>query len=226
MDIPLDNENAPSNTRLPTTSELGTLLALPLLDENGRKVAFGDVLNTSEEHSGKTVIVLFIRHFWCPLDQDYVQEVGDILRRLSEEKGGWQLATKVVIISNGSPALIAKYKEIFDLEGKKGSNLKIKMYTDPTCQTYSLLGMENVGEASTHGSVSRSYVKHTSAIGGMAAVVLRAIKVGMPVWERGGAIKQLGGELVDSEMHVACMFAHRMRDTQDHTPFGDVLKIA
>lgn len=27
-------------------------------------------------------------------------------------------------------------------------------------------------------------------------------------------------------MQVACVFAHRMRDTADHTPFGDVLKIA
>ncbi|KAJ4494766.1 hypothetical protein C8J55DRAFT_104846 [Lentinula edodes] len=358
---------------LPTPSELQTLLALPLLDEHGQEAKFGDILNDpAAVNNDKAVIVLFIRHFWCPLDQDYVQEVGDILRRLSKDKDGWQLATsngelrigdeegneagkkaipEVIIISNGSPALIAKYKEIFDLEGEKGSNLKVKMYTDPTCRTYGVLGMENVGEAcisvvsttstpippalkhsstissppdsltsrrgrggitpyrydtevplaridyrkapptenikgspppsasanidsrscpdppspsamlsaletsepalarsvsplsinSTHASASRSYVKHTSVIGGIATVVVRAIRVGMPVWEKGGAIKQLGGELVfrvmkerlydqetgrDPEMQVACVFAHRMRDTQDHTPFGDVLKIA
>ncbi|KAH7877268.1 uncharacterized protein C8R40DRAFT_68799 [Lentinula edodes] len=361
-----ENDDAALSPPLPTTSELRTLLALPLLDEHGQEVMFGDILNDpAAVNSDKAVIVLFIRHFWCPLDQDYVQEVGDILRRLSKDKDGWQLATsdgelrigeegnkagkkaipEVIIISNGSHALIAKYKEIFDLEAEKGSNLKVKMYTDPTCRTYGILGMENVGEAcigvvstpstlkhsstissppdsltsrrgrggitpykydaevplaridyrtpprkniqassppsasanidsrscpdspspsamlsvletsepasarsvsplsinSTHVSTSRSYVKHTSVIGGIATVVLRAIKVGMPVWEKGGAIKQLGGELVfrvmkeqsydqetgrDPEMQVACVFAHRMRNTQDHTPFGDVLKIA
>ncbi|KAJ3900993.1 hypothetical protein F5879DRAFT_808139, partial [Lentinula edodes] len=230
-----ENDDAALSPPLPTTSELRTLLALPLLDEHGQEVMFGDILNDpAAVNSDKAVIVLFIRHFWCPLDQDYVQEVGDILRN----KAGKKAIPEVIIISNGSHALIAKYKEIFDLEAEKGSNLKVKMYTDPTCRTYGILGMENVGEAcigvvstpsTTHVSTSRSYVKHTSVIGGIATVVLRAIKVGMPVWEKGGAIKQLGGELVtgrDPEMQVACVFAHRMRNTQDHTPFGDVLKIA
>ncbi|KAJ3861724.1 hypothetical protein EV359DRAFT_46610, partial [Lentinula novae-zelandiae] len=220
-----ENDDAALSPPLPSTSELQALLALPLLDEHGQEAIFGDILNDpAAVNSDKAVIVLFIRHFWCPLDQDYVQEVGDILRN----KAGKKAIPEVIIISNGSPALIAKYKEIFDLEAEKGSNLKVKMYTDPTCRTYGVLGLENVGEA-THVSTSRSYVKHTSVIGGIATVVLRAIKVGMPVWEKGGAIKQLGGEFVtgrNPEMQVACVFAHRMRDTQDHTPFGDVLKIA
>ncbi|KAJ3797680.1 hypothetical protein GGU11DRAFT_683178, partial [Lentinula aff. detonsa] len=218
---PPKNHTSSAQAQVPTASELETLLTLPLLDEHGQKIEFGDILNAPAKDSDKTVIVLFIRHFWCPLDQDYVQEVVDILRRLSEDDDGWQLATKVVIISNGSSALIAKYKEIFDLAGKKGSNLKVKLYTDPTCRTYRILGMENVGEACI-SSPYKSYVKHTSTIGGIASVVLRAIKVGMPVWEKGGAIKQLGGEL-DTGIQVACAFAHRMSDTQDHTPFGDVL---
>ncbi|KAJ3995771.1 hypothetical protein F5050DRAFT_1572894, partial [Lentinula boryana] len=221
---PRNHDTSSAQAQVPTVSELETLLTLPLLDEHGQKIDFGDILNAPAKDSGKTVIVLFIRHFWCPLDQDYVQEVVDILRRLSEDDGK-KAIPEVVIISNGSPALIAKYKEIFDLAGKKGSNLKVKLYTDPTCRTYRILGMENVGEAcitSTHESPYKSYVKHTSTIGGIASVVLRAIKVGMPIWEKGGAIKQLGGEL-DTGMQVACAFAHRMSDTQDHTPFGDVL---
>jgi hypothetical protein len=33
-------------------------------------------------------------------------------------------------------------------------------------------------------------------MGGLAMVVMRAFKVGMPVWEKGGDINQLGGEFV------------------------------
>ncbi|KIK62923.1 hypothetical protein GYMLUDRAFT_470850 [Collybiopsis luxurians FD-317 M1] len=358
-----DCEPTSSIQLLPSASELDILLSLPLLDESGQKIAFGDVLNIPGVESGKTVIVLFLRHFWCPFDQDYVQEVGDLLRRLAEDRGKWQLSTEVgklrigkgkgqkelpdvVIVSNGSSSLISKYKEIFDLGGDK---LRIRMYTDPACDTYGVLGMGNLGEACVNdGSTSRpsspfppslkqsstpsppgspssrrgvssskyeagiplvrtdhrtpprpdtkghrksnslgpnsasllpsagatsmlrprsrspspanrssmestplsrsvspapstsgteghrSYIKHASVIGGIASVVKRAIKVGMPVWEKSGAIRQLGGELVfrvvkDSkslDLQVECAYAHRMQNAQDHTPFGEVLKIS
>lgn len=39
------------------------------------------------------------------------------------------------------------------------------------------------------------YVRH-GLIGGIAMVVRNALKVGVPVWERGGEIAQLGGEFV------------------------------
>ncbi|KAE9405156.1 hypothetical protein BT96DRAFT_359265 [Gymnopus androsaceus JB14] len=62
----------------------------------------------------------------------------------------------------------------------------------------------------------------------------------MPVWEKGGAIRQLGGEVIFRVMQdrgpddptrgcnlkVSCTYAHRMQNTQDHIPFGEVLKIA
>ncbi|KAF9075374.1 hypothetical protein BDP27DRAFT_1212188, partial [Rhodocollybia butyracea] len=205
-------------TRLPTSAELGALLSLPLLDETGQIALFGDILNTSDKPDGTTVIVLFIRHFWCPLDQDYVQEVRDLLQRLSNGK---EELPEVIIVSNGSSTLISKYQEIFDLPGEKGSELKVRMYTDPTCQTYSVLGCIDTGEAFR----SHSYIKHTSVIGGIATVILRAINHKMPLWEKGGAIKQLGGEFVCG-LKVDCMYAHRMQNTHDHTSFGDVLKIA
>ncbi|KAF5391516.1 hypothetical protein D9757_002455 [Collybiopsis confluens] len=340
-----------SSIRLPSTSELEALVCLPLFDENGQKIAFGDALSIPGVENGKTVIVIFLRHFWCPLDQDYVQEMGDLLRHLSEDVGGWNLATEagelrigkgkdqkklpdVVMISNGSPALISKYKQIFDLDGEK---LNVWMYTDPTCAVYGVLGMEDMKEACvSENSISppsrtqspvpsnvtdssrlgesgpslqyeagvplvridhrtppkqnpnrahrkakslalsasllpssrsrspspanrlpteaapmsrsispasssgtrdqRTYVKHASVIGGIASVVMRAVKVGLPVWEKGGAIRQLGGEVVfrvakddktsNPALQVECLYAHRMQNTRDHTSFSDVLKIA
>jgi hypothetical protein len=40
-----------------------------------------------------------------------------------------------------------------------------------------------------------SYITH-GALGGIGAVLLRALKAGMPVWERGGDVRLLGGEFV------------------------------
>ena len=40
-----------------------------------------------------------------------------------------------------------------------------------------------------------SYVRH-GVVSGLAMVVARALRVGMPVWERGGDPSQLGGEFV------------------------------
>ena len=47
----------------------------------------------------------------------------------------------------------------------------------------------------TEGSATGSYVRH-GAVSGLAMVVAHALRVGMPVWERGGDAAQLGGEFV------------------------------
>ena len=119
---------------------------------------------------------------------------------------------RFVVISNGAPGMIAKYRQIF--------GLSFKMYTDPSLAVYQALGMgKDAGikhhtqqihkrsassASSSSGAISEKnsdiskpggYVKH-SLMGGIAMVVVRALKVGMPVWEKGGDIDQLGGEFV------------------------------
>lgn len=39
------------------------------------------------------------------------------------------------------------------------------------------------------------YIKH-GLMSGIAMVVMNAVKSGMPVWEKGGDISQLGGEFI------------------------------
>ncbi len=75
------------------------------------------------------------------------------------------------------------------------------MYVDPDLEVYRALGMGTIAN-STSLSKSRarrekvdSYVKR-GALGGIAMVVFRALKVGMPMWEKGGESAQLGGEFV------------------------------
>ena len=117
---------------------------------------------------------------------------------------------RFVVISNGAHSMIAKYRQIF--------GLSFKMYTDPSLALYRALGMSRVGDIKKHhhnrwthnhstsvgSSISEKnliinkpgeYVKH-GWMGGIAMVVMRAFKVGMPVWEKGGDVNQLGGEFI------------------------------
>ncbi|KAL0954920.1 hypothetical protein HGRIS_003852 [Hohenbuehelia grisea] len=68
------------------------------------------------------------------------------------------------------------------------------------------------------------YVRH-SLVGGIATVVYRALKVGMPILENGGDAAQLGGEFVFGPGNV-CTYAHRMQNTRDHAPVTEVLMAA
>lgn len=58
-----------------------------------------------------------------------------------------------------------------------------------------------------------SYVRH-GAVSGLAMVVAHALRVGMPVWERGGDASQLGGEFVLGPGYVHFQF---------HTPTAPLL---
>lgn len=65
---------------------------------------------------------------------------------------------------------------------------------------YRALGMGQISSGAHKARFSTehaegSYVRH-GAVSGLAMVVAHALRVGMPVWERGGDASQLGGEFV------------------------------
>jgi hypothetical protein len=72
--------------------------------------------------------------------------------------------------------------------------------TSPGQRLYRVLGMGRIssGAQKSHCPTDHavgSYVRH-GAVSGLAMVVAHALRVGMPVWERGGDASQLGGEFV------------------------------
>ena len=104
-------------------------------------------------------------------------------------------------------------------------------------------GSQKVRPSTEHGV--GSYVRH-GAVSGLAMVVAHALRVGMPVWERGGDASQLGGEFVlgpgyvrfpippifylhpmsDRVTRLSCTYVHRMQSTTGHAPIVDVLAAA
>jgi hypothetical protein len=71
----------------------------------------------------------------------------------------------------------------------------IPIYTDPTNQLHTALGMTLRSLSPGPDSQRGSYVRH-NILRGIAMVVSNAIKVRMPIFENGGDISQLGGEFV------------------------------
>lgn len=201
---------------LPTEAQLSRASTLPVITQSGIRVPFGSLF------VNQRTIVIFIRHFWCPLCQDYIASLTSLVDPkqlfVKDKATGLIEPAELVVVSNGSHSLIQKYKQIFGMEWP--------MYTDPSLAVYEALGMRNVHEACARSSrAERSAYVRRGPIGGLTMVVLRALRVGMPVWERGGDIHQLGGEFVLGP-GLTCVYAHRMQSAQGHTPIMDVLDAA
>ncbi|KAG6836754.1 hypothetical protein H0H93_003833 [Arthromyces matolae] len=200
----------------PTPAQLAHAASLPLIAPSGLRIPFSSLFT-----SPYPTLIIFLRHFWCPHSQDYVASLARHLPFLNS-------SVHIVLISNGAPAFIPKYLSLFGLE-------ECEMYTDPTCAAYRALGLSTVSDSKTAvdrdhrapAANSKSGGGGGGGVGGMAKVVLRALKGGLPVWERGGNTDQLGGEFVFSPgEEVTCAYAHRMRSSKDHAPIQHVLAAA
>lgn len=143
---------------------------------------------------------------------------------------------RLVVISNGSHKMIKAYRRIF--------KTPFDLYTDPTLQVYHAMGMTLRTMDGGLEAERGGYVKH-GLFGGIAMVVGNAFKHGIPLFEEGGDIPQVGGEFVLGPGWVLlvpsygyaliddvrfsrykCIFAHRMRTTRSHTSISKVLAAA
>ncbi|EJF64769.1 hypothetical protein DICSQDRAFT_52225 [Dichomitus squalens LYAD-421 SS1] len=189
-----------------TKDQIQKASALTVIAQNGLRVPFGELIKE------RKTIVIFIRHFWCASCQDYMYSISRNVNSEALKRAGVDL----VIIGNGSPGMIKSYRNIF--------RTPFPLYTDPTLRLYAALGMtlrtNNPGPDAEKGE----YVRH-GLIGGIAMVVRNALRVGMPVWERGGDSTQLGGEFVLGP-GFNCTYAHRMTTTRSHAPIREVLRAA
>jgi len=148
---------------------------------------------------------------------------------LTAESRSAQDRVQLVVISSGAHTLISKYKQLFALP--------FSVYTDPSLALYTALGMGVAGPRTATlptdaapGSKAKAkvvdggYVRH-GVVTGVAMVVGRVIKVGMPVWENRGDGRQLGGEFIFGP-GLKCTYAHRMQGAKGHVPVRDVLQAA
>jgi hypothetical protein len=112
----------------------------------------------------------------------------------------------LIVISNGSHAMIRSYRRLF--------RLPFELFVDPTLATYRALGMTLQTAHKGADEHSGAYAHH-SKTGGIAMLVGNALRARMPVWEYGGHASQLGGEFVLGP-GLRCSYAHRMTNTRGH----------
>ncbi|KAG6811021.1 hypothetical protein H0H92_009323 [Tricholoma furcatifolium] len=194
---------APTEWLFPTPSQLAYAASLPVVAPSGLRVPFASLFETHP------TVIIFLRHFWCPLCQDYSASIASTLPSNTAAP-----SPRIILIGNGSPSYITKYLALFGLN----RHSSIEMYTDPTLAVYAALGMKrsssppsstppstkstpqtklpsHSAENAISPDAKKSYIRHGS-VSGVALVVLRGLKAGLPIWEPGGNIHQLGGEFV------------------------------
>lgn len=153
--------------RLPTTRELLEVSEMNVFNANGEKVKFGDIVRGENGH--KTIVV-FIRHWYCPMCGQYVE---DIVRNMTKDALE-RASVDLVVIGCGSPRILAAYRRVL--------RCPFQMYTDPTLAVYRSLGMTLKTFAKGLEEDKGDYVVMSDAQAGIA-VAKRTIKmkqVGMP----------------------------------------------
>lgn len=179
---------------------------IPVWDKDGHKVAFGKLFED------QVTIVIFIRHFWCPMCQDYMKSIVKELEpgRLAQSR------VKLIVIGCGDPAMIKSYND-------KIVKSPFEMYTDPKLILFTALGMTLKSTDGGPEERKGKYIKHGTFMGTLNVIgrALMSMTPGVLV-KKGGDIKQLGGEFILGP-GLRCRFAHRMSTTRNHTAIREVV---
>ncbi|KAJ3997045.1 hypothetical protein F5050DRAFT_1570186, partial [Lentinula boryana] len=222
---------------VPTGAETAQATYVRVFSEDGTSISFGSILSGEDSDEGKgtvKTIVCFIRHFLCPMCQDYMYSIGRNVDPEELKRAGLRL----VIVGNGDWHMIKGYRRIF--------KLPYLIYTDSTATLYTALGMtlrtldpgpkaspSSSSSSSSSSSVSESvttdsetYVRHRTLLSGISLVLRNAMKARVPIWRYMGDKELLGGEFIFVKTpgkDIACVWAHRMRYTTGHEQILNVV---
>lgn len=94
-----------ARNHIPSPLSLEAAMRCRIYTEDGRNVDFASVIR---ENYGAPTVVIFVRHMWCGLCQEFLHS----LRRV-DEKCYASVGVEVIVIGCGDPALIRKYKGMF-----------------------------------------------------------------------------------------------------------------
>ncbi|KAH7884388.1 hypothetical protein F5I97DRAFT_1812652, partial [Phlebopus sp. FC_14] len=203
---------------LPNPRQLMDAASCFVIAENGLRVPFGELFRDQK------TIVIFVRHFWCPLCQDYMFSMSSTV----DPKLLKQASMSLVVVGCGSYNMIKSYKRtychFFTINHSEIFRTPFAVYTDPSMRLHKTLGMTLKTIEPKALRKRGGYVRH-GHMSGIAMVFKNALRVGMPIWERGGDPTQLGGEFILGP-GLTVSYAHRMPNSRSHAPFTRVLAAA
>lgn len=172
----------------------------------------------NDEKKRQRVLIVFIRHFFCGLCQEY-------LRRLAEhssfsEESLASRNTRLVIIGCGAPSLIKSYRSGIDLPATW------LMYADPTLRLHDALSMNRSYSLGDHPDyVQQSTVRNML---GSVAQAIRRLSEG-DVFSAGDWNVQGGEFLFESDPFNRrdwnILWNHRMTHSRDHTEVDKLAEV-
>ncbi|CDZ96602.1 Uncharacterized conserved protein [Phaffia rhodozyma] len=186
--------------RPPTKQDMFKAVSCEVVDGDGISHSFGDLIQDQR------TIVAFIRHWFCPLCQDFMYHIVREVDPQAIQRAG----AKLIIIGNGKHTVIHGYQ-------KKVFKSPFQLFTDPSLELYRALGMTRQTADGGPEEDKGEYVQHTTFTGTLS--VMRNIgKQGIKgITLNPGHMNQLGGEMVvgpNLEVH----YTHRMSTTRGHAP--------
>ncbi|KAF6753194.1 hypothetical protein DFP72DRAFT_814395 [Ephemerocybe angulata] len=198
----------PNTKALPSAETLSAAGELEIYTSGGEKVQFKSLFRDQEV---KTVIVVFIRHFFCGA---YVESLASTSQAALDASNA-----RVVIIGCGA------YEGIDPYRGTPIASL-ISIYADPDRKLFHALGMTYLNiDRPPADQPTPAYLGGMSIIRRSLTSIYRAIthNPSMIGWQ--GNIFQNGGEFVFGP-GMNCRFASRMRNPEDHVPVEELMKAA
>ncbi|KAH6707963.1 AhpC/TSA antioxidant enzyme-domain-containing protein [Leptodontidium sp. MPI-SDFR-AT-0119] len=190
---------------IPEEQTLSESYALPVYSHDGRSTPFGELVSGD---GVVAVIAIFVRHFFCACDQDYISSLPPHITpdTLSTLPSG---PARLVVIGCGDPSRILPYTT--------ETSCEFPIFTDPTCRLHERLRMKR----SLAGSSKTTYMKH-SLFGLIMSSVRQMIWSGFGAF-KGGDYSQNGGEWIFRA--GKCVWVHRMETTSDHVPAEELIRV-
>ncbi|GAA5989955.1 hypothetical protein JCM10908_002395 [Rhodotorula pacifica] len=210
---------------MPTEEGMAKALECEIANEAGETIKFGDML---KERNHDKVVVIFLRHAWCGMCQQYVEALNraslnlvSITGNMFADLGGRTTSRiaplDVVLINSSNPALIGPYRE--------RHHTPFPLYSDRSRKLYKALGMTrktwDMGKDAEKGSyIVKSQMQNVTS----------SISAGVSLRKYPGSQTQLGGEFVFSHDRdtdsFKCLFVSRMHTTRAHAEIRDVFAAA
>ena len=184
---------------LPSSKTLQKSARLPVTDAQGRTLRFEQLYTTGR------VLIIFIRHFFCGMCQDFLRDLCSSLTPQTLKNA--KRPSSIAIVGCGQPELIDDYAS--------KTHCSFPIYVDPSRKLYDTLGMTST---LNQGDKRPSY-QAGSILTVAGKSFVQGITAGTGAW-KGGSISQIGGEFLFENGRMT--WCHKMKYTRDHTEVKDL----
>lgn len=211
--------DVPVDQNIPTEADLARIADLQVFDKDGKAHSFKSLYAGEADGEGgeggeggerqkARRMVIFIRHFFCGMCQEFIRTLTSSLTPsllLSQSP-----PIHLSIIGCGQPDLIPLYTSM--------TSCTFPLYADPSRRLYDELGM-----TSTLAPGSKPEYIQSAMLTNAVRSIIQGLKAGTAV-RKGGNYSQVGGEFLFDE-GGRCVWAHRMRNTRDHVEVAELKRL-